>query len=64
MVGMAKIKSLWQPLCVCDQYKNKIDESVESQKINLSSFRRKPESSHFNSFWTPAFAGVTGLRLF
>jgi hypothetical protein len=24
----------------------------------------KPESSHFNSFWTPAFAGVTGLRLF
>jgi hypothetical protein len=32
----------------------------------------KPESSHFNSFWTPApapdpdpgFAGVTGLGLF
>ena len=21
-------------------------------------------SSHFNSFWTPAFAGVTELRLF
>jgi len=23
------------------------------------SFRRKPESSHLNQFWTPAFAGVT-----
>jgi hypothetical protein len=22
--------------------------------IQLLSFRRKPESSHFNSFWTPA----------
>jgi hypothetical protein len=40
------------------------DVSVKSQKINLLSFRRKPESSHFNSFWTPAFAGVTGLGLF
>jgi hypothetical protein len=56
------------------------DAFVKSQKINLLSFRpgsgsgmtAKPESSHFNSFWTPApapdsdpgFAGVTGLRLF
>jgi len=32
---------------------------VKSQKISLLSFRRKPESSHFNSFWTPAFAGET-----
>jgi len=24
-----------------------------------SSFRRKPESSPFGDFWTPAFAGVT-----
>jgi hypothetical protein len=32
--------------------------------MDLLSFRRKPESSHFNSFWTPAFAGVTGLGLF
>jgi hypothetical protein len=23
------------------------------------SFRRKPESGYFKSFWTPAFAGVT-----
>jgi hypothetical protein len=23
------------------------------------SFRRKPESSNFKKFWTPAFAGVT-----
>jgi len=38
--------------------------SVKSQKIDLLSFRRKPESSHFNSFWTPAFAGVTELGLF
>jgi hypothetical protein len=46
-----------------------IDESEKSQKINLLSFWRKPESSHFNSVWTPApapdpdpgFAGVTGL---
>ena len=50
----------------------KLDESVKSQKINLLSFRpgsgsgmtAKPEASYFNSFWTPAFAGVTGLRLF
>jgi hypothetical protein len=48
------------------------DESAKSQKINLLSFRpgsgsgmtANPESSHFNSFWTPAFAGVTGLGLF
>jgi hypothetical protein len=50
----------------------KFDVSVKSQKINLLSFRpgswsgmtAKPESSHFNSFWTPAFAGVTGLGFF
>ncbi len=30
----------------------------------MLSFRRKPESSHFNRFWTPAFAGVTELGLF
>ncbi len=28
------------------------------------SFRRKPESSNSKDFWTPAFAGVTELRLF
>jgi hypothetical protein len=52
--------------------KSSTDELVKSQKINLLSFRpgsesgmtAKPESSHFNSFWTPAFAGVTGLGLF
>ena len=27
--------------------------------IGKSSFRRKPESSYFKMFWTPAFAGVT-----
>jgi len=40
------------------------DETVKSQKNHLLSFRRRPESSYFNSFWTPAFAGVTGLGLF
>jgi len=29
-------------------------------KFAKSSFRRKPESSNFRMFWTPAFAGVTG----
>ena len=28
------------------------------------SFRRKPESSIFRQFWTPAFAGVTGCGTF
>jgi len=28
------------------------------------SFRRKPESSYFKQFWTPAFAGVTLLGTF
>jgi hypothetical protein len=41
------------------------------KKIDILSFRRKPEASHFNSFWTPApapdidpgFAGVTVMEL-
>ncbi len=45
-------------------WNSKLDELVKSPKIPFSSFRRKPESSHFNSFWTPAFAGVTELGLF
>jgi hypothetical protein len=28
-------------------------------KSPSASFRRKPESSLFSAFWTPAFAGVT-----
>jgi len=28
------------------------------------SFRRKPESSYFKTFWTPAFAGVTTIGTF
>jgi hypothetical protein len=27
-------------------------------------FRRKPESSYFKMFWTPAFAGVTPQKTF
>jgi hypothetical protein len=35
-------------------YKNSnFDEVVKSQKINSLSFRRKPESSDFNTFWMP-----------
>jgi hypothetical protein len=30
-----------------------IDEFVKSQKINFLSFRRKPESSDFSTFWMP-----------
>jgi hypothetical protein len=30
-----------------------VDEFVKSQKINLLSFRRKPESSDFSMFWMP-----------
>jgi hypothetical protein len=37
--------------------------TVIPAKAGIQSLR-KPESSHFNSFWTPAFAGVTGLGLF
>jgi len=52
--------------------KSNFDKFVKSQKINSLSFppgsgsgmTAKSESSHFNSFWTPAFAGVTGLGLF
>jgi len=42
----------------------KNDSFVKSPKTPFPSFRRKPESSHFNSFWTPAFAGVTEMGLF
>lgn len=42
----------------------KFDALVKSRKIPLPSFRRKPESCHFNSFWPPAFSGVTELGFF
>ena len=29
----------------------------------FSSFRRRPESSNFKHFWTPAFAGVTTCKV-
>jgi hypothetical protein len=51
--------------------KGNFDESVKSQKINFchsGENRARSEalalSSYFNCFWTPAFAGVTGLGLF
>jgi len=34
--------------------------SVKVEIQSNSSFRQKPESSYFKTFWTPAFAGVTG----
>jgi hypothetical protein len=33
--------------------------SWKVKKQDFPSFRRKPESSYFKMFWTPAFAGVT-----
>ena len=33
-------------------------------KLGKSSYRRKPVSSHFKAFWTPAFAGVTVMSRF
>jgi|GEM_PF-4997226 len=38
--------------------------SQKFEKPRFSLFRRKPESSQFKGFWTPAFAGVTALRIF
>ena len=37
----------------------KPDEIVKSQYFSSLLFLRKQESSYFNGFWTPAFAGVT-----
>ena len=37
---------------------------VKSQKNNLLSFRRKPESSNFNMFWMPDQVRHDGIRLF
>ena len=31
---------------------------------HIESFRRKPESRFFKTFWTPALAGVTGEKGF
>jgi hypothetical protein len=41
-----------------------IDAFVKSRICPYLSFLRKQESSDFKDFWTPAFAGVTELRLF
>ena len=39
-----------------------VSQKVERQVF--PSFRRKPESSYFKMFWTPAFAGVTTQETF
>jgi hypothetical protein len=41
----------------------KIDKLVKSQKTGFSVWR-KPESSYFKAFWTPAFAGETTQKTF
>jgi lipid-binding SYLF domain-containing protein len=49
-------------LTAAKYYKDKefnYDELVKSRQILFPSFRRKPESSLFRLFWTPASAGVT-----
>ena len=38
--------------------------SQKVEKFSFPSFRRKPESSLSNRFWTPAFAGVTYFGTF
>ena len=43
---------------------NNDDGLVKSQKNNLLSFRRKPESSNFNMFWMPDQVRHDGIRLF
>jgi hypothetical protein len=45
-------------------FRLKIDEVVISQYFSSLSFLRKQESTYFNGFWTPAFAGVTDFGLF
>ena len=42
-------------------YNNRFDGIVKSHIYPVLSFLRKQESSYFNMFWTPAFAGVTIL---
>jgi hypothetical protein len=46
--------SIWKPLGELDKV-----ERIERQEVE-----RKPESSPFNAFWTPAFAGVTKYERF
>jgi len=41
-----------------------IDSLVKVRNCILLSFPRKRESSDFNHFWTPAFAGVTAFGTF
>jgi hypothetical protein len=41
-----------------------VDGLVKSQKNNLLSFRRKPESSNSNMFWMPDQVRHDGIRLF
>jgi hypothetical protein len=41
-----------------------IDTHLKSRIIPILSSRRRPGSSDFGYFWTPAFAGVTGFGTF
>jgi len=54
---MRKISISKQPI-------SKNDDLVKGEIPYNSSFRRKPESSYFEMFWTPAFAGVTMQETF
>ena len=42
----------------------KYDGLVKSRFCPFLSFPRRRESSYFNDFWIPAFAGMTVFRLF
>ena len=47
-----------------NSFYTKLDKVVKSPYFSNLSFLRKQESSYFNGFWTPAFAGVTDFGLF
>ena len=55
--------SFWVPLLACAAVRFDSVRTFENRYRYVvplaASFRRRPESSVFNGFWTPAFAGVT-----
>jgi len=52
-------------ICVGKQNDKDINDGlVKSSFCPLLSFPRRRESSNFDRFWIPAFAGMTGFRLF
>jgi len=60
MMSFTRMGSSCLPINGVRYDKNSLCESFELfLKWGKSSYRRKPVSSLFKTFWTPAFAGVT-----